>query len=361
MAARRIAMFLSSLEAGGAQRQAAFMASEWVKRGWRVSIITYEAPGTPVFFDIPDTVFIKRLDAAKVSGHALAAAQANIARVKAVRRALAELKPDVLLTFLAQMTVTGYMAAKPLKIPVIACERTDPRVYPTGLWRTMRDLVYPRCARVICQTQDAADFLKGKGDVHVIPNPVLTPLADGAADIAAPARPFIASLGRLGQEKGHDVLIEAFARIARLYPDIDLLIVGDGPQRRPLENLIDALNLRGRVLMAGASKNPFPVLAQAKAFILPSRFEGFPNALAEAMALGLPCIATRFAGVGDIVRDGDNGVIVPMDDAEAMAQAMASLLEYPDRANTLGQAARRITDDFSPARIMTLWDDALTF
>ncbi len=360
MAARRIAMFVSDLQSGGTQRQASFLAGEWVRRGNRVSIITYEAHGAQPFFHVPDTVLIKRLDAMRSSGNALNAAMANITRVRAVRRALEELKPDVFLTFLAQMTVTGYMAAKPLGIPVIACERTDPVAYPTGLWRPMRNLVYPRCARIVCQKQAVADYYGTKNCV-VIPNPVVAPAVEGLGDVVTPQRDYIASLGRLGQEKGHDILIEAFARIAPLYPDTDLLIIGEGPQRAALENLIAALSLAGRVHLPGASKNPFPALAQAKVFVLPSRYEGFPNALAEAMALGLPVIATRFGGVDEIVRDGDNGLIVSMENPETMAQAIATLLQYPDRAAAIGHAAKRITDDFSPERVMALWDRALTF
>lgn len=359
MAARRIAILVADLQSGGAQRQAAFLASQWVARGNRVSILTYETPGTAVFFDVPHTVLIRHLGVAGVSGNPLQGMLANVARIRAVRAALAELKPDVLLTFLAEMTVTGYMAAKPLNIPVIACERTDPAIYPTGLWRPMRNMVYPRCARIVCQKQSAADFFKTDKAV-VVPNPVIAPVVEGLGDVAAPPRHYIMSLGRLGKEKGHDVLIEAFARLATLYPDIDLLIVGEGPQRGALENLVAALGLTGRVRMPGAAKNPFPVLSQAKAFVLPSRFEGFPNALAEAMALGLPCVATGFSGVEDIIRDGDNGLIVPNENPEAMAQAMATLLQYPDRAASMGQSAKRITDDFAPERIMALWDRALT-
>jgi glycosyltransferase involved in cell wall biosynthesis len=356
---RRIAILVADLQSGGAQRQAVFLASQWVARGYRVSILTYEQHGAPAFFDVPHTVLIKRLGVAGQSGNALSSIRANIARVKAVREALKELQPEVLLTFLADMTVTGYMAATPLRIPVIACERTDPAIYPTGLWRPMRDIVYPRCARIVCQSRSAADYFAKSGKAIVIPNPVAVPSIDGASDIEAPQRPFIVSLGRLGKEKGHDVLIEAFARIAPLYPDVDLLIIGEGPQREPLEHLVDALGFTGRVHLPGKSKNPFPVMAQAKAFVLPSRFEGFPNALAEAMALGLPSIATRFAGAGDMIEDGKNGILVPLEDPEAMAQSMASLLQYPDKAEVMGQAAKHIADDFAPERIMTLWDRVL--
>lgn len=361
VAARRIAILISDLEGGGAQRQALFLAGEWARRGHAVTILTYEPPGTAAFFDVPPNVLIRRVDGIRKSTGMVARVVRNLERVRTVRAALRELKSDILFTFMAEISVTGLLAARPLKIPVVACERTNPRVYPTGLWRVMRDLAYPRCDRIVCQTRAAADYFASTGKARVIPNIVYVPDVSADVDMSLPARPFIASLGRLSTEKGHDVLIEAFARIAPLYPDIDLLIIGEGPRRAALEHLAVALNVAGRVHMPGASKDPFAQLSKAKAFILPSRFEGFPNALTEAMALGLPCVATGFGGVEDIIRDGQNGVIVPLEDADAMAQAIAGLLQYPDRAASIGDAARGVIDEFSPARVMALWDDALIF
>lgn len=360
MAARRIAILISDLQDGGAQRQALFLAGEWARRGHEVSILTYEPSGATAFFDVPQNVFVRRVDGIHKSRGVIAGIVRNLERIRAVRAALRELKADILFAFMAEISVTGLIAARPLGIPVVACERTNPRVYPTGLWRVMRDLAYPRCNRIVCQTRAAADYFASTGKAAVIPNIVYAPDIGDNAGATPPARPFIASLGRLGTEKGHDILIEAFARIAPLYPDIDLLIVGEGPRRAALENLVAALNLTGRVYMPGAAKNPFALLAKAKAFVLPSRFEGFPNALTEAMALGLPCVATRFGGVEDIIRDGENGVLVPLEDAESMAQAIAALLQYPDRASAIGDAARAVTDDFSPERVMAMWDKALS-
>jgi GalNAc-alpha-(1->4)-GalNAc-alpha-(1->3)-diNAcBac-PP-undecaprenol alpha-1,4-N-acetyl-D-galactosaminyltransferase len=358
-APRHIALLVADMHSGGAQRQVAFLARQWAARGDDVTVLTYEAPGAVPFFDLPDNVRYRPLGLARESGGVFGAIRANFVRVKAVRRALAEVKPDYLLTFLADMTVTGYMAAGPLGIPVYACERTDPAIYPTGIWRPMRDLVYPRCAKIICQHSAAAAYFGPQAKTVVIPNPVSPPDAAQPSDIELPGRPFIAALGRLSREKGHDVLIEAFATLAPLYPDIDLVIIGDGPAREPLGHLIDALELGGRVHLPGASRTPFAALAAARLFVLPSRFEGFPNALVEAMAIGLPCIATRFSGVEDIIQDGKNGVLVPVGDVAAMAGMMAQLLENKDEANALGQAAQAVANDFNPDRIIKLWDQTL--
>lgn len=360
MARQRIAILISDLGGGGAQRQALFLADEWVRRGHGVSILTYEAPGTPSFFTVPDNVLVRRLDGIRSSNNAMAGVRRNIQRIFSMRAALRELDVDILFAFMAEMSVTALLAAKPLGIPVIACERSNPAIHPSSkMWRLMRDLAYPRCTRIICQTRSAADYFAYTGKSTVIPNIINAPDVSGSADKEAPPRDFIAALGRLGPEKGYDILIRAFARIASSRPDIDLMIVGEGGERQALQALAEELGVGPRLYMPGAAKQPFPLIRTARAFVMSSRFEGFPNALAEAMALGIPCVATRFSGVEDIIRDGENGRLVALEDVEAMAAALADLLDHPDRAAALGREAMRVASDFSAERVMTLWDQAL--
>lgn len=357
---RRIAILISDLEGGGAQRQALFLAGEWKQRGHDVLILTYEPPNKRAFYSVPAGVQVVGLDELNKNYSLPHRLMRNMRRIRLLRGALEAWRADVVFAFMAEMSVTGFMAGKSLGLPVIACERSNPALYPESkMWRMMRDLAYPRCARIICQTQSAADYFADTKKASVIPNIVYPPSVDGDAGIPVPDGKFIVSLGRLGVEKGHDILIEAFAKIAPLYPDVTLLLIGEGAQRNALENLASALNIKDRVFMPGATGNPFPAIIKAKAFVLPSRFEGFPNALTEAMALGLSCIATRFAGVEDIIRDGENGMLVPLEDPQALAQALALILEQPENARAMGDEARRVSESFSPARVMALWDEAL--
>lgn len=355
---RHIALLICDMGSGGAQRVAALLASEWAKSGARVSIITYEAPQTALFFDVSDKVEMKQLDLQGESGGLVCALRANFQRVRAVRAALKALKPDVVLSFLADMTVTSVLATKGLNIPVIACERTDPNVYPSGIiWRYLRDLAYARCASIVCQTERAAMFFKKNGNAIVIPNPVVNPDTLAETDISVPERAFIASMGRLSREKGHDVLIDAFSRLATDFPDLDLLIIGEGAERQNLESQIERLSLKGRIHLPGTSKHPFSTLKKAQLFVLPSRFEGFPNALCEAMALGLPCVATSAAQ--GVIRDKENGVLVLSEDSAAQAEAMRTLLSDPELSQNLGREAQNILKEFSLTSVLKQWDAVL--
>lgn len=357
---RPVAILIPDLQGGGAQRQAALLTRGWAQHGRPVTVVTYEPEGSIPFYTFPETVRIYYLNMQTSSQSTLAGVQANLKRVGAVRRAITEIDPAIIFSFLPEMTVTGWLAARPLNIPVIACERTDPSVYPTGLWRTMRNLAYPRCAQVVCQSRRAAAYFDHNCRTVVIPNAVLVPDRHTPSDIQRPKGRFIVSLGRLSREKGHDLLIDAFAHTAQDFHDVSLLLIGEGPERAALEKLIHDRGLQDRVSMPGASKNPFAVLAEAALFVLPSRFEGFPNALAEAMALGLPCIATEgAAGTEGLVHDNENGWLVPNENPAAMARAIKNCLAAPERAARVAENARNVTVDYAPDRIFAQWDKVI--
>jgi len=358
---RRIALLIADLQGGGAQRVAAQLSTAWAERGDDVTILTYEPKGSVPFFSVSPNVQVLPLAQASTSVGTASALMANLRRIRAVRAALEAIHPDVLFGFGPDSSFTGIIAAIGLSIPVIACERSDPYRYPTGIWKFLRDVSYRFCHSIICQTDRAADYFHARKNVRVIPNAVTMPDTTSPSDMPCPARPFIVTLGRLSTEKGHDTLIDAFALIAPRHPDLDLLIIGEGGMRDALEKQIKHKGLWGRVHLPGESRKPFSTLAKALVFILPSRFEGFPNALCEAMALGLPCIATDAAiGAQALIGDGENGLLVPSNDPDAMADAITRLLVDPEKAAALGTNARNILETLSFESVLGQWDGAMS-
>ncbi|MCX8045198.1 MAG: glycosyltransferase family 4 protein [Desulfobacterota bacterium] len=144
--------------------------------------------------------------------------------------------------------------------------------------------------------------------------------------------------GRLSPEKGVAFLVRAFATLAPHIP-AQLFIVGDGPEKKHLESIIVEQGLSNRVCLIPAVEHLVPLLHSADVFVLPSLFEGLSNALLEAMACGLPVIATRVAGNQEVIRDGENGMLVPAQDSDALAAAIAFLCTQPEHAQRLGCAA----------------------
>lgn len=172
--------------------------------------------------------------------------------------------------------------------------------------------------------------------------------------------PTILGLGRLSEEKGFHTLIEAFARIAGQFPAWHLTIFGEGPERSRLERLIEDRGLTARVHLPGWTTDAAAVLSQADLFVLPSRYEGFPNALLEAMAAGLPCISFDCdSGPREIIRHAMDGMLVPPGNRDELARTLAQLMEDRNLRDRLGTEARQVRERFSPAEFYRRWDAVL--
>jgi glycosyltransferase involved in cell wall biosynthesis len=162
----------------------------------------------------------------------------------------------------------------------------------------------------------------------------------------------VLSVGRLAAQKGHTDLLSAFALIAPRHPQVRLLIAGDGPERSRLETMIRSLGLDAQVRLLGHADDVWRLHRAAELFVLPSLYEGTPFAMLEAMASGLPVIATTFGGADEIVEHGRDGLLVPTGDVEVLAQAIERALGDRSLRETLGAAARQRVRDFSKERML---------
>lgn len=153
--------------------------------------------------------------------------------------------------------------------------------------------------------------------------------------------PVVISVGRLSKEKGFDILIKAFSRIQKEL-DARLVIIGEGEERASLETLAESLGIRDQVWMPGYDENPYKYVSKADVFVLSSRFEGLPNTLIEALAVGTPCVATRCkSGPAEILLDGEGGLLVDVEDEEQMAKAICLLIKDSGLRSQLQENAKR--------------------
>jgi GalNAc-alpha-(1->4)-GalNAc-alpha-(1->3)-diNAcBac-PP-undecaprenol alpha-1,4-N-acetyl-D-galactosaminyltransferase len=384
----KIMLLVSSMHGGGAERVAATLVNAWAARGDTVTLVpTYSGRGS-CFYSLSDQVRLIWLADRPGGGAGMGGRGPwrGVSRLRALRGLIREHAPDVLVSFLTNVNVAALLAARGLGIPVIVSERTDPAASSAAgpALRLLRRLLYSRADTVVMQTQEALigfkALLPGLRQVAVIPNPLPEELVAGkhgvkaiapkvaasdARTVAAPVemgqaepRSRLAAMGRLIAHKQFDLLVDVFARLAGDFPDWDLWIWGDGPDRAALQKRVAAAGLDDRVRLPGRTLKPWHELAAAQAFVLSSSVEGFPNTLLEAMALGLACAAFDCpSGPRALTEHGRAALLVPAGDRAALEAALRQLLADSALRVSLGaKAAASVRDRFGLPAVLARWD-----
>jgi len=358
---RRLTMVIHALSGGGAERVFCTLANHWAESGRDVTAITLGTVDTDVF-RLDTRVRRVPLGLMQESQSPWQRVRNTWTRVRRLRQAIREAGAARVISFTDKMNVLTLLACWGDPRRFVIAERSDPRHQSLGpVWEWLRGRTYPRCHAWVVQTESVARYARTiapQRPVVVIPNAVAPPNA--AIPPPEQRRPCIVGVGRLSPEKGFDLLIRAFARIAPWYPEWTLHILGEGPQRRALEVLADSLGVRNQVRLAGWNDRPETALLEAGVFALPSRYEGFPNALLEAMACGLPCAASACdSGPAEIIRDGVDGLLVPPENADALADALRQLVSDEAKRARLGRRAAEVASRFSMETFFARWDDVV--
>ena len=358
----RLTLVVASLDPGGAERVVATLAGAWARRGHAVTLLTLDDGRRAPFYPLDPAVRHVPLALAGVSRGRLEGLARNLGRIRALRRALRASRPDAVLSFTDTTNVLALCAARLAGWPVVASEHSDPERHPLPpAWKRLMLVTYRWAAAVVTPNAETRAWFPPaiRARTRVIPNPIPAAAAP-PGEPAVRAGRLVVTVGRLSEEKGHDRLIEAFARIAPAHAGWQLLIAGDGPLRGALEALRDRLGLADRVQLPGLVRDVGALLARADLYVLPSRREVFPMALCEAMASGVPAVATEYrAAVREIVRDGVDGVVVPPDDVPALAAAMARLMDDAAERRRLGARAVEVVERYGVERVVALWEALL--
>ncbi|MBX3739293.1 MAG: glycosyltransferase family 4 protein [Candidatus Didemnitutus sp.] len=354
----RLALVIPTMQAGGAERVMSLIARHFDAGGHVVAIFTLEPAGTKSFYSLPERVRHLSLGM-EGTPHGLARRlRAHGQRVFRLRAALRAFQPDLVISFCTEMNVLCSLAVRGSGWPLIVSERVDPLMHrPAWPWQFARWLVYRCAASVVVQSEEMRAYFMPWGTLRlrVIPNPV--PPASTPA--RTPSQTILA-VGRLARQKGFDYLLPALACVAERFPDWRLRIIGEGGERARLEKQAAELGLRDRVDLPGLRPEIGVEYAGAKIFVLPSRYEGFPNALVEAMAAGLPVVAAQCrGGIAEIIRDGQNGLLFPPGNVPVLAEALERLMGSADLRERLGGQASRVAETYSVARVMAQWEQAV--
>jgi len=356
-----LALVLPGLGAGGSEHIVSLLCNHFAAQGWLITLIAFEEPSAPSYYAYHPEVRIIRLGMKSRRRAAATGALAMLRRQKLLRQALKAVRPELVVSFLTRTNILSVLAARSLGIPVIVSERNNPALQTVGpVWSRLRQMTYPRAAGLITMTQGAMDWFKGAMDVKgwVIPNPV--PPAITSAERRS-GGPTIGAVGRLVPQKGFDLLLDAFARVAHAIPDWKLVIWGEGPERAALERQRDRLGLTDRVDLPGVTEKPGEWIPRSDLFVLSSRFEGWGIVVGEAMGAGLPVISFDCQwGPAEMIEHGKSGLLVPNGDVAALGEAILSLCADGARREALGTEARDRMALFGHDRVLALWQSVIT-
>lgn len=355
----KITFIISSLKSGGAERVLTGLANYWSKKGYDISIIKYQ-PGDS-FYPIDSKIFVHTINFENRS---------KLGRtfflIKEIRRKISQISPDIVISFIDKTNILSIFATQGLNTKLIISERTNPEVLRINkFWDVLRKLFYKKADALVVQT----NFIKNWSikvmpteKVFIIPNALDEIRRNSILSLTRKKSKtnVIATMGRLSYEKGHDLLIESFKVLSQKFPDLHLEIIGDGPLKEKLINKVNELDISQKVTFHGHLKNPFPILNDADIFVLPSRVEGFPNALLEAMALGLPSISFDCNyGPSDLITHNENGFLVDCENIGMMAKQIDALLSDEIQMEKVSSNSRYVLTDFSEDKIMKKWDEVI--
>jgi glycosyltransferase involved in cell wall biosynthesis len=347
--------------AGGLEKNIVLLANFLAGAGHDVELVTFDLPDATAFYALDPRVCWRKVG--RTRPHTRIGFAERFALIRRIHAVLAGSTAPIIVCFHHGILFRFWAAALGSRATVVCSERNSLQLYEhvrqTRKW-SLNFLLLAVVRRITVQFPAYVDDYPGwlRGRIRVIPNPI-----EPMAQQAAPATPdstgrfTLICVGRLCAQKNQLELVRAFARLASRFPQWDLRIVGDGGDRAALETLVTELRLGDRVFLLGKSNQVPDLLGAAHLFCLPSLWEGFPNALAEAMSSGLPAVALRScAGARDLIEHGVTGLLAGPGELEA---TLAELMAAPERRAAIGAAAVTLTGRYSPQESFQRWQGLL--
>lgn len=357
----KVLFFINDLRSGGAEKNLAFVANGFSNE-FETVVVCYDHSEQSSFFKLNDRVkkISLKMHFEKLRSITNKEEKKEYIKLQAqeIEEVIKNENPDISIAFLPNMCMLVSDACEKLGKKCIVCARNDPeKELNSEAGRKKRDEVFEKSAGCVFQTEEIKKYFNQVTQQHsiIIPNPVMISSSNTLTNVKRNA---IVSVGKYSSQKNQKMLLEAFERISKDFPDFVLEIYGkDYGEKANLINFAISLGIKDKVFFENEKPNIHQLISEAKIFVLTSDYEGMPNALAEAVALGIPSISTDcpFGGPRSVLDNGNRGVLIPVGDVDALYLSMRNLIVDESLRKKYSVQGKRILNERSPEIILKMW------
>lgn len=350
---------IASLTKGGAERVMVNLADYLAEQGHEITLVTQYQKEDEYELNPKVKRILCELTDDEISGNRIGNFIKRFLKLRGIWKAES---PDVILSFIGKNNIMTLLSSRFLNIPVAVSVRAEPgEEYPGVLMRFLARNLFAFAKGVVLQTGRCFEFFppKVQKKAVVLRNPVSKEFFRERYE--GEREKTIVAVGRVDENKNHEMLIRAFAAIANEFPEYKVIIYGEGDQRQKLMDLVDKLQLSGKVFLPGSIANVSDAIYKTRVFVLTSNSEGSPNTLIEAMLMGLTVISTDCpcGGPGELISDSENGILVPVGDVNCLQVNLQKVLNNLQMADALGRKAKETSDIFEKDKVCRQWEEFL--
>lgn len=352
---KTIVFYIATLTRGGAERVIVNLANYFCMQGYEVYMVTLEPDEG--LYPMEEGIHKVVLDVTQESGM-FGRIKGAVGRITQVRRLLQETQAQALVSFIGKTNIRAILAGLGTKTKVFVSVRSAPgREYAGKLQRFLAKTLFCFADGIVFQSEGAKAFFPkvAQKKSRILYNP-LSP--EYVRELyTGERRNEIVTVGRMDEVKNHALLVDAFSLVVKEKPEMHLTIYGDGDCMEAIQEQVKRLGIADKVSLPGDSRNIVEKIQDARMFVLSSNFEGMPNAVAEAFAVGAVVVSTDCpsGGAGMLVQDGETGLLVPVKDAERMAEAMLRILNDAELEEKLRANAYEFSKTLYPDKINGMW------
>lgn len=344
----KLTFVTSTLHAGGAERVISLLANSFCQKGYEVEIVCINKHLVFYPIDVKVKVWFAEDEVESLS---------ILKKMMWLRKHINSEKPDVVIAFMLEVYCVTLASLIGVSVPVISSERIDPHFFgrAKGL---LRWLLLRRTTHLVVQTERIKSFYSKKLQARttIIKNPVTEKVFE-LQPVEKENR--IIAVGRLAYQKNYPMMFRAFAKVQHDFPDWQLVVYGNGPQKDEIRGVIERLGMEGHIILAGKSDHIVEEMNKSSLFVMSSDYEGMSNALLEAVCVGLPVLSTDVSGARDLIDEDKNGFVVPVGDEAAFTSALKQLLSSPEKMEEMGRQSKALAPRFREEQIVGQWEELI--